>query len=315
MLRKYTIRTYQSSDYETWNSFVKVAKNATFLFHRDFMEYHADRFTDFSLMIFDGIQLVAVIPGNKADNVFYSHQGLTYGGIVVKENLGGEKIEEILKATLIFLTNNCFSYFRIKSFPFFNDEMINQNLDYFLWKSDAKIYERNMNLVIDLKKEINIAKSKRKKYVQNLSLPVEFVKEASFESFWNDILSPRLWLKHQVKPVHSLEEITKLATKFPENIIQYSVYLKGEILSGITIFKDKKSIKSQYGATSDLGEKYRALDFLYIKLMELYKDEIDFFDLGTVNADHGQVYFKGLLKQKEELGATTFIHDYYEIKL
>jgi hypothetical protein len=314
-LRKYTIRTYQPTDYETWNSFVKVAKNATFLFHRDFMEYHADRFTDYSLMIFDGIQLIAVIPGNKADNVFYSHQGLTYGGIVVKENLGGEKIEEILKATLIFLTNNCFSSFRIKSFPFFNDEMINQNLDYFLWKSDAKIYERNMNLVIDLKKEIKIAKSKRKKYAQNLSLPLEFVRETSFDAFWNNILTPRLWLKHQVKPVHSLEEITQLAIDFPENIIQYSVYLKGEILSGITIFKDKKSIKSQYGATSDLGEKYRALDFLYIKLMDLYMCEIDFFDLGTVNSDHGQVYFKGLLKQKEELGATTFIHDYYEIKL
>jgi hypothetical protein len=47
-VKNYTVKQYQESDYECWNTFVNQAKNATFLFHRDFMEYHKDRFEDYS---------------------------------------------------------------------------------------------------------------------------------------------------------------------------------------------------------------------------------------------------------------------------
>ena len=67
-MKKYSIRPYQESDYELWNTFVSAAKNATFLFHRDFMEYHKERFEDFSLLVFDKVKLVAVLPANRVDN-------------------------------------------------------------------------------------------------------------------------------------------------------------------------------------------------------------------------------------------------------
>ena len=51
---------YTSLYYNEWNEFVKHAKNATFLFHRDFMEYHSSRFQDFSLLIYRKNKLVAV---------------------------------------------------------------------------------------------------------------------------------------------------------------------------------------------------------------------------------------------------------------
>jgi len=83
-LKNYIVRKYQSTDYSTWNEFVATAKNATFLFHRDFMEYHSDRFQDFSLLIFDENQnLKAILPANRLEEVVYSHQGLTYGGLIL----------------------------------------------------------------------------------------------------------------------------------------------------------------------------------------------------------------------------------------
>ena len=33
-----------------WDAFVKTSKNGTFLFMRDYMEYHNDRFIDYSLL-------------------------------------------------------------------------------------------------------------------------------------------------------------------------------------------------------------------------------------------------------------------------
>jgi hypothetical protein len=79
-VKNYTVRRYQKSDYLHWNTFVSKAKNATFLLHRGFMDYHKDRFEDYSLMVFENEKLVAVLPANRVDGCVYSHQGLTYGG-------------------------------------------------------------------------------------------------------------------------------------------------------------------------------------------------------------------------------------------
>ena len=84
-LTKYNIKKYHKNDYKIWNEFIAHAKNATFLFHRDFVEYHQDRFEDFSLLVFEDEKLKAVLPANIKENLVYSHQGLTYGGLVYKE--------------------------------------------------------------------------------------------------------------------------------------------------------------------------------------------------------------------------------------
>ena len=47
-----SIETYESKYKSQWDSFIDVSKNATFLFKRDFMDYHSSRFQDYSLLIF-----------------------------------------------------------------------------------------------------------------------------------------------------------------------------------------------------------------------------------------------------------------------
>jgi dTDP-4-amino-4,6-dideoxygalactose transaminase len=37
-VKNYTIKRYQENDYANWNDFISQAKNATFFFHRDFMD-------------------------------------------------------------------------------------------------------------------------------------------------------------------------------------------------------------------------------------------------------------------------------------
>ena len=56
-----------------WDRFCYTAKNATFLFQRDFMDYHSDRFTDHSLMMYKDEELIAVLPANIKDRTVYSH--------------------------------------------------------------------------------------------------------------------------------------------------------------------------------------------------------------------------------------------------
>ncbi|MFT7164355.1 MAG: hypothetical protein ACI9CZ_000928, partial [Flavobacterium sp.] len=84
-MKNYSVRKYQESDYANWNAFIGQAKNATFLFHRDFMEYHKDRFQDNSLIVSYKDKWIGVMPANKVGNETFSHQGLTYGGLVYNE--------------------------------------------------------------------------------------------------------------------------------------------------------------------------------------------------------------------------------------
>ena len=125
------------------------------------------------------------------------------------------------------------------------------------------------------------------------------------------MLIPRLSTKYGVNPVHTLDEIRKLKHKFPENITQFVIYYKGQIQAGITIFKTATVVKSQYGAVTEDGEVTRALDFLFISLINKYKTlGYQYFDMGRVTEDNF-----GLIKQKEELGCYLYPQDTYQIDL
>src|SRR5207342_1368532 len=65
-----------------WDAFVRRAKNGLFLFFRDYMDYHADRFEDSSLMFYEGDRLFALLPASLQGGVLSSHGGLTFGGVV-----------------------------------------------------------------------------------------------------------------------------------------------------------------------------------------------------------------------------------------
>ena len=315
-MKKYSIRPYQESDYELWNTFVSAAKHATFLFHRDFMEYHKERFEDFSLLVFDKVKLVAVLPANRIENKVYSHQGLTYGGLVYASKLKIEKIEVILDLLFDFFKSKRIEHFYLHPIPSFYLGQGNAAIDFFLMKKGAQLYRKEMNMVAHLHQEIPISKSKLKHFRRTEVLGLRVVEETNFQPFWEKILEPRLAEKYDAKPVHSLAEIQLLQERFPKNIKQFSAYLEDKIVAGITIFEFENGVKSQYGATSKKGEKYRALDFLFISLLDVFqKRGKHFFDMGIVNDSGEKGFHSGLLQQKEELGCTVWNQDFYKIKL
>jgi hypothetical protein len=76
------VKRYAAEDRGDWNGFLDRARNGVFLFHRDYMEYHADRFRDHSLLFFDDDRLLALLPASERDGVLSSHGGLTFGGVL-----------------------------------------------------------------------------------------------------------------------------------------------------------------------------------------------------------------------------------------
>lgn len=108
---------YKTHLYSDWNHFVTQSKNGTFLFHRDFMEYHSNRFEDFSLLIYKREKLIAIFPAHIKNSTVYSHQGLTYGGLLFPCHIKFNEVSLIVKTLLNFLKVEGFQALFIKEIP------------------------------------------------------------------------------------------------------------------------------------------------------------------------------------------------------
>lgn len=98
MSHELEIRRSGASGAATWDAFVEASKNGTYLFQRGFMGYHADRFDDHSVIVFEGGSLLAVLPANRVDDALVSHGGLTYGGIVMGAKIGAARMLAVFDA-------------------------------------------------------------------------------------------------------------------------------------------------------------------------------------------------------------------------
>lgn len=312
-MKKFTIKRYYETEYDNWNTFISKAKNATFLFHRDFMEYHKDRFEDYSLMVYKDEKLVAVLPANRVEGGVYSHQGLTYGGLVYGEKLKLVSIILALKAILEFLNEDGISKLQLKMLPSIYHKKPSEEMLYALFLAGAQLIRRDSLAVIAMNRSMSITKGRREGIKKGISNELEVKETDNFDDFWNNLLIPNLAKKYDAKPVHSLEEITALKKKFPENIRQFNVYDQGKIIAGATLFENDDVAHCQYISVGKNKNKTGGLDFLFYQLLtEAFTDKL-FFDFGVSNENQGKILNKGLSFWKESFGASSVIQDFYEV--
>ncbi|MGH2666364.1 MAG: GNAT family N-acetyltransferase [Flavobacterium sp.] len=312
-MKEFSIRQYETKDYTVWNAFIKEAKNATFLFHRDFMEYHSDRFTDYSLLIFKGSKLVGLLPANRVENEIYSHQGLTYGGLVYKENLKLASVIAVFSEVLRFLNENNFSKIHCKTLPSIYHQKPAEELLYVLFLAEARLTRRDSLAVISLKKGFLISKGRIEGINKGAKNNLKVVEKADFEDFWQHILIPNLETKHKAKPVHSIDEIKYLHSKFPKNIRQFNVYSEDKIVAGCTVFESDQVVHIQYISANESKNELGSLDFLFHHLLTRVFKEKTFFDFGISNENQGKNLNNGLSFWKESFGAGTIVQDFYEV--
>ena len=296
---------YQNHFKSEWDVFVSEAKNGTFLFKRNFMEYHKDRFQDFSLMFYTNNLLVAILPACSSSTVCYSHKGLTYGGLLVRSDCKFQLYKEVFIALLQFLQLNKFSELVIKTLPSIFCESGNDEL-HFLHQFYGSRQTLNIGSVIYKNKDIHFSKSVVRNANNARKKGVEVRKSDDFKSFWTDLLIPRLHERYNKKPVHSLQEILYLKKLFPDEIVLYAAYLDEEMIAGTILFKQNNYIKSQYIASKDEFNKLGGLDLLHYELIQNLN--FDFFDFGTSTKENSNEEQSNLLAWKEQFGARTIVY-------
>lgn len=310
---EFSVKQYTVSDKQAWDRFVSTAKNATFLFARDYMDYHNDRFADHSLMVFRDQELVALLPANlNADGTLISHEGLTFGGLVVAGSTTLEDVLAYFYVVLRYLNQNQVARLIYKRIPGFYSTLPDDDVAYALFMLDARLLRRDCSATIALADRRLFRHGHKYLIKKAARLEVHMVQETSFQPFWEQVLTPQLALRYGAKPVHTLGEITLLASRFPEQIKQFSAYCGDEIVAGTTIYETPTVAHAQYGAVTEKGRQTGAQAFLFGALIEQYKDK-RFFDFGISNEQEGRALNHGLLDWKEGFGGRCSAHDFYEI--
>lgn len=306
------IRRYRREDKELWNFFVSKARNATFLFDRNYMDYHADRFDDNSFMFYHKGKLKAVLPANVAGDTLYSHQGLTYGGLLLDKKATVEDVLECFDSLNSWLRENGISKVVYKALPWIYQQYPSEEDLYALtWKCKAQLISRDISSSIVIDNKLKFAESRKSGIRKALSLNIEVGESNDVDGFWH-VLEDNLGNRYNAKPVHTANEMKLLMSRFPNNIKLYVAKMNGEIVGGTLIYVTPQVVHTQYISASVEGKKHGALDLLFDYIINKVYANCRYFDFGKSTEQGGAYLNEPLIFQKEGFGGRGVCYDWYQ---
>lgn len=309
------IKLYTSEDKSVWDEFVDHSKNGTFLFYRDFIEYHGKRFNDYSLMFYEGEELLALMPGHMCEKVYYSHQGLTYGGLIMNNLTTAADVLSIFEVLTVTFRHQGVRKIIYKAVPHIYHKSPAEEDLYALFRYGAVISERNISSTIFLSERIAYSDSRSNGLKKAAKYGLKVSRSEDLPAFWR-ILSANLRERYDKEPVHSLSEITYLKDRFPENMHLFSVTDdEGSMQGGCLAFVTDNVIHAQYTAATEDGKKKGAVDLVIDHILGSAYSCKRYFDYGTSTENQGQYLNKDLIYQKEGFGARGTVYDIYTINL
>lgn len=305
------IRRYTSDKEQEWNDFVKRSKNGTFLLDRNYMDYHADRFADHSLMVYRRDKLYALLPGNIAGDSFFSHQGLTYGGLIMSDKTVAADVVQIFRLLNDWLRKYGICKVVYKPIPWIYHRQPSEEDLYAVVEVCGATISRGLSSTIS-REHLNKWYRIREcgvKHAKQLGLTVEETED--YKPFWQ-ILSHNLNERYGLNPVHTVDEIEMLHHRMPDHIRLIVVKEGEETIGGTVLYISDRVVHSQYIAACPRGKRHHALDLLFDVVIHKALASHAYFDFGISTEKHGTYLNENLIYQKEGFGGRGICYDWYE---
>ena len=295
-----------------WNKFAARARQSSFLFQRDYMDYHAQRFRDNSLIVMRNGRIHALLPANIDGQTLYSHQGLTYGGLITDNKATTADVCQIFKEINNYLRAEGIRRLIYKPTPWIYHLLPAEEDLYALFNvCNARLTAREISSTISQENKLTFSQSRKDCLRKAQRAGVEVMPCNDFATFW-DILSANLQQRYAVNPVHSLTEISMLANLFSRHIRLYAAYLDNEMVAGTVVYVMPRVVHVQYISASAKGKAVGALDLLFRYLIDEVFIDKPFFDFGKSTEDRGRRLNEPLIFQKEGFGGRGVCYDTYE---
>lgn len=323
-MERLTVQSYSTELEVQWNELVTKSKNGTFLFDRQFMDYHHERFCDCSLVFLKDGKVCGALPANwqNDEQTVYSHQGLTYGGLILPTSTSAADVLQMMELAC--------DYYRLqqgarrmvwKPVPYIYNKYPADEPLYALFRHGAKLTARGLSSAIPLDRSIPFIRLRRRGVQKAEEAGIHFSTSTDTDDirqFW-DILRSGLTRRHGVEPVHSAEEIKLLTDRFPHNIhLVLTRSAEDRIMGGAWLFCTDRVIHVQYMTASDEARRLGANDLLTATLLKrsrtLFPGAL-YYEFGISTEDNGHVLNEGLVFQKEGFGGRGVCYDIYELTL
>jgi hypothetical protein len=306
----FAVRPYIRADAETWDALVARSRNGNLLHRRGYMDYHADRFVDRSLVVERNGEPVAVFPANIEGAQVTSHGGLTYAGLITTHALRAGSTLAVFEQ--IGRHYRALGVERIvyKAVPHvFHAYPAEEDL-YALHRLGARLKRRDMSSVIPLQEAFQFTPGRRRAVEKARKEGIRLqtgTDSAAFHALLTDVLR-----KHDVVPVHSLAELRLLQARFPQQIVLHEARRGDALLAGVLAYDFGTVVHTQYLAVSEEGRRLDALSLLLAELIGGTYATRRYFSFGISTSQGGRVLNDGLVTQKEYFGARAVVHDFYE---
>lgn len=311
-----SIVRYNSECKERWNCFVEKAKNGLFMFDRNYMDYHSDRFTDHSLMFFDEDLLIALLPANEMEHTLSSHGGLTYGGLLTDSSVRQHTVNDCFEALVRYAGEVGIERIIYKPVPHvFHQQPAEEDL-YALVRCGAKLTEVSASTVIDLQNPLKMPKGRKAQIsrAKREGVEIKVLEEKQDYEAFIDLENEILRERHGVHAVHTADELFLLHSRFPQNIHLYGAIKDGEMIAGTVVFEYDQAVHTQYMASNNLGRTIGALDLAVSTVISDYREKKKWLDFGISTEEHGTILNEGLISQKEGFGGRTNVYTVWEWK-
>ena len=315
-MNSFDIVRYTPAQLSEWNTFVSKSKNATFLFDRRYMDYHADRFEDYSLMVYYKSELYALLPANRVADTLYSHQGLTYGWLLMTSDSKTAVVRDAFVAVNNFLRQEGICRVIYKPIPWIYASLPSEE-DLFALNNvcKAQVSSRDVATVVMLSHRLPLSELRWRCVKKAWKAGVEIREAQDCSVFW-PLLEANLKRRYNARPVHSLEEITLLKSRFPQQIRLFVACKDGRVIGGTLLYICARTIKTQYISANEEGRRVGALDLLFTTLLDKCSENgMEYFDFGTSNRPENDDLNDSLIFQKEGFGGRAVCYDTYEYSL
>lgn len=308
-----TIR-YRDDFKEQWDSFITNSKNGNFLFYRKYMDYHADRFCDHSLMFFNNEQLTAILPATENELVIISHGGLTFGGIISDHSVRAETMLEVFDLFLSYYHRLGYTKILYKPIPYIYHLLPADEDLYALFINKAILLSRNISSALSFDSRVRFSKGRKHSVSKAKKAGLGVRVDTDYRTFMA-IEEQVLRTYHQTVPVHTAREIEMLAGHFPDHIKLFCSYLRDRMLAGVIVYESKNVAHTQYIGATDEGRTVGASDIIFDFLINEYYVDKKYFDFGTSTENGGHYLNRGLIANKEGYGARAVVYDTYELTI
>ncbi|MDE6827010.1 MAG: GNAT family N-acetyltransferase [Paramuribaculum sp.] len=312
-----TITRYNPDMASRWDSFVGVSRTPLLIHLRPYMDYHADRFADHSLLAFRGSRLIAILPACEQGSVLASHPGLTYGGwITPRRHIDAAIMMRIFEASLNYMRACGFSSLRYCPAPWIYSLYPADDDRYALFRFGARITGVLASTALPLDRPPLLSLSTSQAISRARRSGVSITESSDLAAF-HAILTDTLMSRHGVAPVHTLSELSLLHSRFPDRIrLLMACDSLCRPIAGSVIYLSPNVAHTQYMAATEAGRALGALPLLVSAApAALGLPRSGFLDFGSSCENGGSYLNEGLTMQKNGLGGRTVAYSSYTIDL